>query len=96
MRQIFVGFAVMVALAAVDSQSASAQNTTNPYCIRDGVAGPGMWDCSFYTMQQCLDSASGNGGTCGPNPFYQGPRRKSAPRRQQQQEGTWGWSPRGY
>ena len=76
MRHILAGLAVAVALLA--AHAASAQNTTRPYCIRDGHGGPGMWDCSYYSWQQCLASASGAGGTCWENPNYRGPKKKGA------------------
>lgn len=73
---ILASLAAAVTILTVNAPTASAQpaNTTRPYCLRDGVNGPGMWDCSYYSMQQCLDTASGAGGTCQPNPWYQGPR----------------------
>ena len=80
MRLILAGVAAAIALLAVDMQPAAAQNTTRPYCMRGGTFGAGSWDCSYYSMQQCLASASGLNGSCGPNPFYQGPRR-GAPHR---------------
>ncbi len=76
MRIILASLAAMIAILTVNVETASAQNTTRPYCLRDGVNGPGMWDCSYYSMEQCLATASGNGGSCQPNPWYQGPRRR--------------------
>ncbi len=75
MRVILAGAAAAIALLAVDMQPAAAQNTTRPYCMRGGVFGAGSWDCSYYSMSQCLETANGLNATCGPNPFYQGPRR---------------------
>ncbi|MPZ36977.1 MAG: DUF3551 domain-containing protein [Rhizobiales bacterium] len=77
MRLILASLAAAISIVTVNVETASAQfpgNPTRPYCLRDGVAGPGMWDCSYYSMQQCLDTASGAGGSCQPNPWYQGPR----------------------
>lgn len=76
MRLILASLAAAIAILTVNAESASAQNTTRPYCLRDGVNGPGMWDCSYYSMEQCLATSSGNGGSCQPNPWYQGPRRR--------------------
>lgn len=76
MRGFLVGAAVVLGLVAADVQSASAQNTTRPYCMRGGMFGAGMWDCSYYSMQQCLASARGLNGSCERNPWYQGPKRK--------------------
>jgi hypothetical protein len=79
MRVIFAGLAAAIAIltANVETASAQAANPHRPICLRDGVNGGGMWDCSYYTMDQCRAMASGNGGSCQPNPWYQGP----APRR---------------
>ena len=78
MRLIFAGLAAAIAILAANVQSASAQaaNPTRPYCLRDGVMGAGNWDCSYYTMDQCRATAHGNGGSCQPNPWYVGPRRR--------------------
>jgi hypothetical protein len=76
MRYILAGLAVAGVL--LGAHAAGAQNTTRPYCIRDGASGRGMWDCSYYSMQQCLASARGAGGSCWENPNYQGPKRKGA------------------
>ena len=74
MRLILASLAAAIAILSVNTDTASAQNTTRPYCIRDGGGSPGMWDCSYYSMNQCRASASGVGGSCQPNPWYQGPR----------------------
>lgn len=75
MRLILAGLAASMAILSADVTPASAQNTTRPYCLRDGVMGRGNWDCSYYTMQQCRATASGAGGWCTENPWYEGPRR---------------------
>jgi hypothetical protein len=76
MRYILAGLAVAIAVSAAVNQ-ATAQNTTRPFCIRDGHGGPGMWDCSYYTWQQCYQSTLGAGGTCWANPNYKGPKKKT-------------------
>ena len=79
MRVILASLAAAIAILTVSApQTASAQpgNPTRPYCLRDGINGAGMWDCSYYSMQQCLATASGAGGSCQPNPWYIGPVRR--------------------
>jgi hypothetical protein len=78
MRLILASLAAAIAILTVNVETSSAQpgNPTRPYCLRDGINGAGMWDCSYYSMQQCLATASGNGGTCQPNPWYIGPVRR--------------------
>lgn len=68
-----------IAGAVMTPLVAQAQNTTRPFCIRDGASGRGMWDCSYHTWQQCVASASGAGGSCWENPNYKGPKRKGPP-----------------
>ena len=74
MRLILASLAAAIAILSVNVQTADAQNTTRPYCIRGGALGAGSWDCSYYSMQQCLATAQGAGGICQPNPWYAGPR----------------------
>ena len=78
MRLILASLAAAIAILTVNAPSASAQpgNPTRPYCLRDGVNGGGSWDCSYYSMDQCRATASGAGGSCQPNPWYQGPRSR--------------------
>ena len=51
------------------AQPAAAQNY--PWCVYENFAG-GATNCGFSTFQQCLATVSGVGGSCGPNPQYQG------------------------
>ena len=54
MRVILASLAAAIAIltVSVSAQTASAQpgNPTRPYCLRDGINGAGMWDCSYYSM----------------------------------------------
>jgi hypothetical protein len=76
MRLILAGLAAAAAIFTANVETASAQpgNPHRPFCLRDGVNGAGMWDCSYYSMQQCLATQHGNGGMCTANPWYVGPR----------------------
>jgi hypothetical protein len=76
MRLILAGLAAAAAIFTASVEIASAQpgNPHRPYCLRDGVNGAGMWDCSYYSMAQCLATQHGNGGLCTANPWYIGPR----------------------
>ena len=42
-----------------------------------------MTDCSYFTLQQCLATASGLGGQCMRNPAWTGPQQEPARRRYQ-------------
>jgi hypothetical protein len=79
MRAIWLGLGFLAVTVAADVQSASAATAPRPWCVRDGSFGQGSWDCTYHNLQQCLASASGNGGSCEQNPKYRGPPRE--PRR---------------
>jgi hypothetical protein len=49
------------------------------WCASDLQANGGGRDCAFFSLQQCLDTVRGLGGTCYPSPYAQatdGPRHK--------------------
>jgi hypothetical protein len=75
MRLILASLAAAAAIVTANVDIASAQpgNPHRPFCLRDS-AGPGTWDCSYYSMAQCLATQHGVGGSCQPNPWYVGPR----------------------
>ena len=94
-RLILAGLAMVAAVTVLEIPGAQAQvsNGRNPWCIRDGaIGGGGSWDCSYYTFEQCRQSAEGAGGTCSANPNYRGGRQSNAPRRGNPPDGgTWGY-----
>lgn len=92
-RIVLAGLALVAAVTVFEIPTAEAQvsSSRNPWCIRDGVAGHGNWDCSYHNRAQCEASASGAGGWCTTNPNYGGPRQSKNPRRGNQDGGTWGW-----
>jgi hypothetical protein len=68
MRAILVAFATMAAAFALPVTPASAQTSpTQEWCVSVDEAGI---SCNYYTLKQCQDSASGNGGFCERNPSY--------------------------
>ena len=83
LRFILAGLALVFAASTFDVPSADAQVSSprNPWCLRDGPeAGPGSWDCSYQTFQQCEATRFGAGGSCGANPNYTGPDAPNRPR----------------
>jgi len=51
-----------------------------PWCAAMG-GNSGGWDCSYYSLEQCMATARGLGGYCSPNPRaaydpYQPPRAR--------------------
>ena len=71
---ILAGLMLVVATTVVEIPTADAQvaSPRNPWCIRDGALGPGSWDCTYRTFEQCRFSAQGAGGSCSRNPEYRG------------------------
>jgi hypothetical protein len=67
------------ALLDAHGTAALAQRQLAPWCAAMG-GRDGGWDCSYYSLEQCLATARGLGGYCSPNPRvafdpYQQPRR---------------------
>jgi len=63
----FVALAALVTGLASISASAPAQAGDYPWCVQGRDVGyPG--DCSYWTYNQCMASASGRFATCGLNP----------------------------
>ena len=64
--------AMLTIYALGTTRPAAAQSTVSqfPFCIQNGEY-PGWTGCMFNTMQACQASASGVGGECLTNPWYQ-------------------------
>jgi Protein of unknown function (DUF3551) len=60
----------VTAATALLAEPAAAQNP--PWCAT--MDNDGTTQCNFYTEQQCLQSVSGIGGVCTPNPAGSGPQ----------------------
>jgi hypothetical protein len=87
-----IGFAVLIAALTAAVESASAQN--RPWCLRSGFTGPG-W-CGFDSFQQCMATASGQGGSCIENNMLiwqrqQEQQKRNAKRRGRQQSDDRSW-----
>jgi hypothetical protein len=68
MRATLVAFATMAAAFVLPVAPASAQSSIGQeWCVSVDEAGI---SCNYYTLQQCRDFASGNGGFCERNPFF--------------------------
>jgi hypothetical protein len=64
------------ALAFLAGNDASRAEITYPWCAQyasGGLNGGGR-NCGFWTYQQCMAAASGNGGYCEANAMYRGPQ----------------------
>ena len=68
---------------AADVASAQPVNGRAPWCVNIGLHG-GTLDCAYYSLEQCMVSASGVSNQCARNPWYDerdDPRRRPRPRR---------------
>jgi hypothetical protein len=75
---------ITVTLLALTATTAAASAQADPYrwCAHYGGEDGGGNNCYFMTLEQCRWAISGNGGYCGPNPFYTGPAtERPAPQR---------------
>jgi hypothetical protein len=88
MRYVLIGLAAMLAGLAADIQAASAQRgnrAPRPFCLRYSIFDTGnTMDCSYYTYQQCYETARGLDAYCIENPAI-----AWAQREQQQQRRRW-------
>jgi hypothetical protein len=78
MRALTIGLVALVvgasaAMAADTGRSYPHHRRGGPpeWCNQGNETTGGMMECKYYTMQQCLISARGVGGTCIPNPYYE-------------------------
>lgn len=67
MRNILAAFALLIAASALDGAKADPYRWCAYYTGE--MSGSNCW---FMTLEQCRATISGVGGTCSPNPFYDG------------------------
>jgi uncharacterized protein DUF3551 len=68
MRLLLFILGVLVAIVCIEKPAAADR----PWCAYYDDTEGGFTNCGFSTYQQCLATVSGVGGSCGPNPQYQG------------------------
>jgi hypothetical protein len=61
---------IVGALAAILFIEKPAKARDYPWCAEGNYKG-GATNCGFVTLQQCMDTVRGSGGSCGPNTMYQ-------------------------
>src|SRR6185295_10616051 len=57
-------------LIAYSSPAQAAPYDPYPWCAAYGGSWSGTSNCGFKTLQQCMATVSGIGGSCEPNQFY--------------------------
>ena len=68
MRTIALALTALATLAALPLTTVAAR-ADGPWCAYYSSKGT---NCGFYSFQQCQDTISGVGGTCGRNPSFYG------------------------
>ena len=82
MRWIYAGAIVLATTATATMVTSAAHADQYRWCaVYSGDRGDGGTNCGFVTYKQCMDTVSGIGGWCEPNPFYTGPRSLKRDRR---------------
>jgi Protein of unknown function (DUF3551) len=67
--QVRASFLLLLAVLACSSAQAAPYDP-NPWCAVYGGSWSGTSNCGFRTLQQCMATVSGTGGSCEPNRFY--------------------------
>jgi hypothetical protein len=80
MRAAILAILAIGTVTALNTAPAEARGL--PYCIKGQGYPSSTGDCSFWTYEQCQETASGRFNYCDVNPFYAGPPPDDvAPRR---------------
>jgi len=72
MRHVQIGlFLATIAVSLVANATPSAAVIIYPWCANYAGRGYGASSCGSTSLKQCLATLWGNGGSCGPNPYYE-------------------------
>lgn len=63
-------FLLLLAMLAYSPSAYAAPYDPYPWCAVYGGSWSGVSNCGFKTLQQCMATVSGIGGSCEPNQFY--------------------------
>ena len=64
---------VFAAVVCFEKPAAAQTYLWCAYYNFGGMGGGGAENCGWATIEQCIATVSGIGGSCGPNAQYQGP-----------------------
>jgi hypothetical protein len=73
-----IALAALAALAILAPASPAAAGIEYPWCAQYTGEDGGGRNCGFSTIEQCMDTVRGMGGSCEPNLFYKGPAERPA------------------
>ena len=88
MRILLLG--LLVALAGSVSAQAAPYDPY-PWCAVYGGSFSGSSNCGFKTLQQCMATVSGIGGSCEPNQFHNPGRSGKRAKAVRQPSGSYGY-----
>jgi Protein of unknown function (DUF3551) len=75
MRVLVLAILTIATVSVTSSARAQTYNPRYPVCMKViEMFGGERYECLFYTLDQCYQSALGLGATCITNPFYGGAR----------------------
>jgi hypothetical protein len=83
-------FGLLVALAG-SLPAQAAPYDPYPWCAVYGGSFSGSSNCGFKTLQQCMATVSGIGGSCEPNQFYNPGRSGKRAKAVRQPSGSYGY-----
>ena len=71
MRILALAILAIGMISAIEQARAQTYDPAFPVCMHLVPIGGGSYeDCAYYTMAQCVMSASGRAGQCNINPYY--------------------------
>ena len=82
MRILALAVVTMAAIWTAVPAQAQTYDPAYPVCLHLFKRGGDYYQCSYSSLEQCRQTASGLGAMCDINPFYAGAQRPSAPQRQ--------------
>jgi hypothetical protein len=82
MRVSALAIVIMAAIWTAVPAQAQTYDPAYPVCLHVFKRGGDYYLCSYTTMEQCKQAASGRGAMCDINPYYAGAQRSPASRRQ--------------
>jgi len=84
MRILAIGILMIATVLATAPGQAQTYDPAYPACLQAYGMEGGYIDCSYASLAQCAQSASGRAAECIVNPYFAGARAPSGPRYQRQ------------
>jgi hypothetical protein len=72
MRILALAILAIGLISAGGHARAQTYDPAFPVCMHITIWGGAYEDCTYFTMAQCAQSASGRAGICNMNPYYAG------------------------